>query len=276
LRESSEHEFGEKVEIKNLNSFKAVKTAIEFEIKRQERLLNNGEKIIQETRLWDADKNETFSMRSKEEAHDYRYFPDPDLPPIRIEESFIDKIKALLPELPAQKKERFITDYSLPDYDAGILTSTKQLAEYFESAVRSGANEKKISNWILSELLAHVTDTEKMDSCPVKPSQLAKLIELIDDNIISGKIAKTVFSTMLETGKDPDDIVEEKELKQVTDLSSIEKLVDEVIRNNQQSVEDYKSGKEKALKFLVGQIMKESRGKANPQIVNEILIKKLS
>ncbi len=276
LRESSDHKFGEKVEIKNLNSFKAVKAAIDFEIKRQGRLLNNGEKIIQETRLWDADKNETLSMRSKEEAHDYRYFPDPDLPPIRIEESYINEIKASLPELPAQKKERFINEYCLPDYDAGILTTTKQLAGFFESAVKSGANAKKASNWILSELLAHVEDTEKMDSCPVKPSQLAKLIQLIDDNTISGKIAKTVFSTMLETGNDPDAIVEEKQLKQVTDLSSIEKLVDEVIRNNQQSVDDYKSGKEKALKFLVGQIMKESRGKANPQIVNELLVKKLS
>lgn len=276
LRETSEHEFGEKVEIKNLNSFKAVKMAIDYEIHRQGRVLNAGEKIIQETRLWDAEKNETFSMRSKEEAHDYRYFPEPDLPPVRIEESYIKIIMETLPELPDQKKERFISEFSLPEYDAGVLTSTKQLADYFESTVKSGANAKKASNWILSELLAHVENTEKMESCKVKPLQLAKLIGLIDDNTISGKIAKNVFGTMLETGNNPEAIVEEKGLTQVTDTSFIEKLVDEVIRSNQQSVEDYKNGKEKALKFLVGQIMKESRGKANPQIVNEILIKKLS
>jgi len=276
LRESSDHAFGEKVEIKNLNSFKAVKMAIDYEIQRQGRQLNNGESIIQETRLWDADKNETFSMRSKEEAHDYRYFPDPDLPPIRIDESYIHDIMKSLPELPDQKKERFISDYTLPEYDAGVLTSTRQLAEYFEKTVQSGAPAKKASNWILSELLARVEDTEEMEQCQVQPSQLAKLIGLIDDDTISGKIAKTVFSEMINTGKDPEIIVEEKGLKQVTDFSFIEKLVDEVIANNTQSVEDYKSGKEKALKFLVGQIMKESRGKANPKIVNEILMKKLS
>jgi aspartyl-tRNA(Asn)/glutamyl-tRNA(Gln) amidotransferase subunit B len=275
LREEGSPKLGEKVEIKNLNSFKAVKMSLEYEMSRQEQLLEEGEKILQETRLWDADKNVTFGMRYKEEAHDYRYFPEPDLPPIIVTDSFIEEIRSTLPELPEEKKIRFIEQYELPEYDAEILTSTKQLADYFEEVIKQGVNPKKVSNWIMSELLARIEDTEEMQSFKVHPEQLARLLKLIDNRTISGKIAKTVFSEMVESGSDPEEIIEREGLQQVTDSSEIEALVDAVIKNNPQSVADFKSGKEKALKYLVGQVMRESRGKANPQMVNEILLNKL-
>ncbi len=275
LREKGSIKLGEKVEIKNLNSFKAVKMALEYEMSRQEQLLDEGEKILQETRLWDADKNITFGMRSKEEAHDYRYFPEPDLPPIIVSDDYIEEIRSTLPELPKEKKTRFIDQYALPEYDAEILTSTKQLADYFEEVAKPGLNPKKVSNWIMSELLARVEDTEEMQSFKVSPEQLARLLKLIENRTISGKIAKTVFSEMVERGSDPEEIIEREGLQQVTDSSEIETLIDTIIKNNPQSVADYKSGKEKALKYLVGQVMRESRGKANPQMVNEILLSKL-
>ncbi|MEJ5362611.1 MAG: Asp-tRNA(Asn)/Glu-tRNA(Gln) amidotransferase subunit GatB [Spirochaetota bacterium] len=268
--------FGQKVEIKNLNSFRSVKLALEYEIERQKKMLLQNEKIVQETRLWDADRNITFSMRSKEEAHDYRYFPEPDLPPIEISQEFIEQLKHQLPELPHQKRIRFMQQYGLPEYDAQVLTSTKQLASYYESVVADGAQPKKASNWIMSEVLAKIDDPEAIDSFIVKPKDLAILLKRIDDATISGKIAKTVFEEMLETGKNPDTIINEKGLRQVTDTGAIEVIIDEVLKNNPKSVEDYKSGKDKALKFLIGQVMKESKGKANPQLVNDILIKKLS
>ncbi|GAB4221218.1 MAG: Asp-tRNA(Asn)/Glu-tRNA(Gln) amidotransferase subunit GatB [Spirochaetota bacterium] len=268
--------FGQKVEIKNLNSFRSVKLALEYEIERQKKMLLQNEKIVQETRLWDADRNITFSMRSKEEAHDYRYFPEPDLPPIEISREFIEQLKKELPELPHQKRIRFMQQYGLPEYDAQVLTSTRQLASYYEAVVADGAQPKKASNWIMSEVLAKIDDPETIDSFIVKPKDLAILLKRIDDATISGKIAKTVFEEMLETGKNPDTIINEKGLRQVTDTGAIESIIDEVIKNNPKSVEDYKNGKDKALKFLIGQVMKESKGKANPQMVNDILIKKLS
>ncbi|MEW6526546.1 MAG: Asp-tRNA(Asn)/Glu-tRNA(Gln) amidotransferase subunit GatB [Spirochaetota bacterium] len=268
--------FGQKVEIKNLNSFRSVKLALEYEIERQKKMLFQNEKIVQETRLWDADRNITFSMRSKEEAHDYRYFPEPDLPPIEISQEFIEQLKNELPELPHQKRIRFMQQYGLPEYDAQVLTTTKQLASYYESVVADGVQPKKASNWIMSEVLAKIDDPETIDSFIVKPKDLAILLKRIDDATISGKIAKTVFEEMLETGKNPDTIINEKGLRQVTDTGAIESIIDEVLKNNPKSVEDYKSGKDKALKFLIGQVMKESKGKANPQMVNDILIKKLS
>jgi len=268
--------FGQKVEIKNLNSFRSVKLALEYEIERQKKMLLQNEKIVQETRLWDADRNITFSMRSKEEAHDYRYFPEPDLPPIEISREFIEQLKKELPELPHQKRIRFMQQYGLPEYDAQVLTSTRQLASYYEAVVADGAQPKKASNWIMSEVLAKIDDPETIDSFIVKPKDLAILLKRIDDATISGKIAKTVFEEMLETGKNPDTIINEKGLRQVTDTGAIESIIDEVIKNNPKSVEDYKKGKDKALKFLIGQVMKESKGKANPQMVNDILIKKLS
>ncbi|MCP4138006.1 MAG: Asp-tRNA(Asn)/Glu-tRNA(Gln) amidotransferase subunit GatB [bacterium] len=275
IREKGAPKFGEKVEIKNLNSFKAVKASINYEIDRQKRVITSDEKIVQETRLWDADANETYSMRSKENAHDYRYFPDPDLAPVILDDEYIEAIRKELPELPAARIKRFISDYSLPEYDAEVLTSTRQLADYYEAVVKEGGNPKKASNWIMSELLAKVENPEKIDSFIVTPSMLAELIKLIDNNTISGKIAKKVLQEMLESGKNPETIVEEKGLKQVTDVSSIEPIIDSILANNPQSIEDYKAGKKKALGFLVGQVMKESKGKANPQMVNELLIKKL-
>ncbi len=267
---------GEKVEVKNLNSFKAVKLSLEHEIARQKELLDDGERIHQETRLWDADRNETFSMRSKEEAHDYRYFPDPDLAPVIVDASFIAEIKDAMPELPDVKIRRFIEEYALPRYDAGVLCAVRQIAEYFESVVREGAPAKKASNWIMGELLAGIEDPERIGECRITPTRLAKLISLIDNATISGKIAKMVFADMLESGEDPERIVESRGLKQVTDVSAIESVVDSVIEKNPASVADYRSGKEKALGFLVGQVMKLSQGKANPQIVNELLVKKLT
>lgn len=276
LKPKGSKQFGQKVEIKNLNSFKSVKLALEYEIERQKKMLLQDERIVQETRLWDADRNITFSMRSKEEAHDYRYFPEPDLPPIEISPEFIEQLKKELPELPHEKRIRFMQQYGLPEYDAQVLIATKQLAAYYEAVVADGAQPKKASNWIMSEVLAKIDDPETIDSFIVKPQQLAELLKRIDDATISGKIAKTVFEEMLETGKNPDTIINEKGLRQVTDTGAIESIIDEVIKNNPKSVEDYKNGKDKALKFLIGQVMKESKGKANPQMVNDILIKKLS
>lgn len=278
VREIGDVNLGEKVEVKNLNSFKAVKAAINFEYERQKSLIESGKKhlIIQETRLWDADRQETYSMRSKEDAHDYRYFPDPDLTPVIISPEFIDQLKSEIPELPDAKKSRFIRDLNLSDYDAEVLTSVKQLADYFEETVKNGANPKKAANWISSELLGQIEDPEKIFSFKVKPADIAELLKLIDNNTISGKIAKTVFKDMIETGASASSIIEEKGLVQVSDTSAIESIIDVVIKNNSQSVTDYNNGKEKAFGFLVGQIMKESKGKANPQIVNELLKKKIT
>jgi len=276
VREKGAVKFGEKVEIKNLNSFKSVKASINFEIERQIRMIESGEKIIQETRLWDADSNETYSMRSKEDAHDYRYFPDPDLAPIILSPEYIEKIKNMLPELPDAKFRRFIEDYSLPEYDSSVLTSVKQLADYFEETVKLGANPKKASNWIMSELLARITSPEEIKSFKASPGMLAKLLALIEDGTISGKIAKTVFEDMTATGKDPEQIIGDKGLKQVSNADEIDSMIDAVLKNNQKSVDDFKSGKENAFKFLVGQVMKESKGKANPKLVNDLLLKKIS
>jgi len=278
VREVGAPKFGEKVEVKNLNSFKAVRAAISYEYERQKSLIESGEKnlIIQETRLWDADRQETFSMRSKEDAHDYRYFPDPDLTPIVISKEYVEKLRSELPELPDARKKRFINGYSLSDYDADVLTSVKQLADYYEEVVQSGANPKKASNWISSELLGQIEDPELIFTFPVKPSGIAELLKLVDNNTISGKIAKSVFKDMIETGSAPQKIIDEKGLRQVSDSSEIEGIIDVVLKNNPQSIADYKSGKEKAIGFLVGQIMKESKGKANPQVVNELLLKKIN
>jgi aspartyl-tRNA(Asn)/glutamyl-tRNA(Gln) amidotransferase subunit B len=275
VRKKGSASLGDKVEIKNLNSFKAVKQSIEFEINRQVQLVESGLRIVQETRLWDADKNVTSIMRSKEMAHDYRYFPEPDIPPVIVNDSFLLDIMSSIPELPHERKMRFIDSYGLSEYDAGVLTSTRQLADYYESVVGKGVQPKKAANWILSELLARVDDHEKLNECPVSPVKMAALIRLVENGTINGKIAKIVFEEMVDTGKDPETIVNEKGLLQVIDEAAIEILVLDVIGNNSSSVSDYKAGKDKALKFLVGQVMKNSQGKANPQLVNELLLKKL-
>ena len=269
-------ELGIRAEIKNVNSLKAVQQAIEFEVQRQIEILEDGGEVVQETRLWDPNKNETRSMRSKEEAHDYRYFPDPDLLPLNVSNDQIESIRATLPELPDQKKHRFINDYGLSLYDASVLIAEQRRAEYFE-VVANDNDAKLAANWVINELLGILNKNEKpLAESPISAEQLRGLIGLIADNTISGKIAKDVFAEMYATGKDADAIVEEKGLKQVTDTGAIEAIVDEVIAENPDQVEAYKSGKDKLFGFFVGQVMKKSQGKANPGVVNELLKKKLS
>ncbi len=278
IREKGETRFGEKVEIKNLNSFRFVKAAIEYEFARQVELAESGEikSIIQETRLWNNEEMKTFSMRTKEDAQDYRYFPDPDLTPVIIDDQYIKELKENLPELSDKKKERFMSQYGLPEYDASVLTSVRQLADYYENVASAKVDAKKASNWIMSELLGQIDDPEKIDEFPVNADNLASLLLLVDNNTINGKIAKSVFQEMIETGLGPDEIVEKKGLRQISDTGEIEKIIDQILESNIKSVEDFKNGKSKALGFLVGQVMKESKGKANPQIVNEMLLKKLN
>ena len=276
LRPEGSDTFGTRTEIKNLNSFKNVEKALLYEINRQKETLADGGEVVQETRLWDPEKSRTQSMRGKEEAHDYRYFPDPDLLPLLIEADWIEKIKENLPELPAEKKRRFMTEYSLPPYDAEILTSDRDLAEYFENCLQDFNQPKPLSNWIMGSLLGLLNaEGKSIDQSPISAPDLARLLKLIDDGTISGKIAKTVFDEMARSGKPPRQIVEEKGLVQITDTDAIDEMVARVISSNPKEVEAYKNGKTKLLGFFVGQVMKETRGKANPKMVNEILRKKL-
>ena len=268
---------GVKAELKNMNSFRNVQRALEFEIRRQTALLERGESVIQETRLWDANRNVTLSMRGKEEAHDYRYFPDPDLVPIVVADDWVEAVRAKLPELPDAKRERFIRDYGLPTYDGEVLTSSKALANYFEAAVGAFPQPKTVSNWIMSELMRELKrDDRDIEACPVAPDNLAELLHLIDSGTVSGKIAKSVFEQMYASGKRARAIVEESGLVQVKDEGAIGAVVDEVLAENPTEVERYKAGNEKLLGFFVGQIMRKTKGKANPQLVNDILRKKLS
>jgi aspartyl-tRNA(Asn)/glutamyl-tRNA(Gln) amidotransferase subunit B len=276
LRPAGSEGLGVKTEVKNMNSFRFVQRALEYEIKRQRAILEQGSTIVQETRLWDSEAGVTHGMRGKEEAHDYRYFPDPDLVPVVVDEEWIEKVRSELPELPDAKKARFMKDYGLPEQDAVVLTGSKELATYFEACVDRFSQPKKVSNWIMVELLRELNkDDREIDQCPVTPEHLAHLLELIDDGIISGKIAKTVFEEMYGTGKAPKVIVEEKGLKQVTDEGEIGKVIDSIIAAHPSQVKDYRKGKEKLLGFFVGQVMKQTRGKANPKLVNEILREKL-
>ncbi len=267
---------GTRCEIKNVNSIKAIKDAIVYESERQVEVIENGGTIKQETRLWDPNKNETRSMRSKEEAHDYRYFPDPDLLPLKLDPSYIDQIRATLPELPDQKKKRFMNDMGLSLYDASVLIAEMPRAAYFET-VAKGRDPKITANWIITELLGALNKQGKtLDQSPVSADQLGGLIDLILDNTISGKIAKDVFIDMFSTSKNAADIVSDKGLKQVTDTSAIEKFVDDVIAKNADIVADYRAGNDRVFGFLVGQVMKASGGKANPGMANELLKKKLN
>jgi len=280
VRPAGSDVFGTKVEIKNLNSFKAVERAIEFEIERQTEALAENTTIAQETRLWDENREETRPMRSKESAHDYRYFPDPDLLPLVIDRAWIAEIRTTLPELPSARKARFMTEYALPDYEAELLTSRKDIADYFESAMRVHANPKGLANWIVGDLFRIVKE-RKLDeqfyiaAWPVASHSLAEMVRLIDQGKISGRIGKTVFEAMLDSGKTPEQIVREKGLEQVSDAGSIEVAVEHVIAANAKQVAQFQSGNEKVFGFLVGQIMKATQGKANPQKVNEILHAKL-
>jgi aspartyl-tRNA(Asn)/glutamyl-tRNA(Gln) amidotransferase subunit B len=276
LRPQGAAVLGTKVEIKNMNSFRNVMRALEYEAGRQASLLDSGEKIIQETRLWNVNQGITESMRGKEEAHDYRYFPDPDLVPLVIDDAWIDEIRSTLPELPREKKERFIREYNIPAYDANILTETRPLADYFEECIKSFAQPKTISNWIMGDVLRHVTDTRQVADFAATPQHLGEMLKLIDNGTISGKIAKTVFEDMAATGKMPEDIVRERGLVQVSDESALEKAIQEVLTANEDQVAQYRQGKEKVFGFLVGQVMKATKGKANPQVVNELLKKMLA
>ena len=276
IRPVGQKEFGTRAELKNLNSFKFIQKAIEYEVDRQTKLLDQGDTVKQETRLYDADRNETFPMRSKEEAHDYRYFPDPDLVPIMIDEAWVEELRKTIPELPEQKRERFVKNYKIPEYDAGVLTSSTPLADYFEQCTALFPQPKTISNWMMGDLLRELKkDGRNIVDCPVSPSALVDLLKLIESGTISGNIAKGIFEEMYQTQKSAVSIVDEKGLKQITDSSAIEKIVAEVLQANPSQVEEFKGGKEKVLGFLVGQVMKASKGKANPAMVNKLLKKKM-
>jgi len=275
VRKVGEKKFGTRCEIKNVNSIKFMEMAIDSEAKRQVELLESGKKIDQETRLFDTKKNETRSMRSKEEAHDYRYFPDPDLLPLKIEQSFIDNLKKKLPELPDEKKDRFIKKFKLTSYEANLLVSEVNISKYFEEVIKS-ADIKLAKNWITGDLFAVLNDKNlDIKDSPVSPKNLASLINAISSGKISGKIAKKVFELMVENGEEPSKIIKEKGLKQQSDPKELEKIISKVLENNSDKVSEYKSGKEKLYGFFVGEIMKASSGKANPKLVNDILKEKL-
>ena len=277
LRPFGQKEFGTRTELKNINSFKFVQKALEYEIERQAKILDQGDAIVQETRLYDSDKGITFSMRSKEEAHDYRYFPEPDLVPTFCDESWIKTIQQSLPEMPEQKSDRFVREYEIPEYDAGVLITSKALADYFETCVTLFNQPKIISNWIMGDLLRELkNDGKEIEECPVSPERLTGLLKLIDDGTISGKMAKTVFEDMYRSGKSPLEIVKDKGLSQITDESALQKMVDDVIAANPGQAADFKNGKDKLIGFFVGQVMKASKGQANPALVNKLLKEKLS
>lgn len=277
LRPAGQEAFGLRSELKNMNSFNNVQHALAYEIRRQRVILERGNEVVQETRLWDAAEGVTHSMRGKEEAHDYRYFPEPDLVPVVISDEWREEIARTLPELPLEKRERFIGEYNIPPYDAGVLTASRALADYYEAVVDLCAQPKIASNWVMGDFLAHINE-EKLDvtASPVSTASLAELIGIIEDGTISGKIAKGVFEEMWGTGRGPKEIVEEKGLVQITDAGELERIVDEVLATHPKQLEQYRGGKEQLFGFFVGQTMKATGGKANPKIVNELLKKKLS
>jgi len=277
VRPKGQKEFGTRAEIKNVNSFRFVEKAIEFEVERQIELIEGGGKVVQETRLYDSAKNETRSMRGKEEAHDYRYFPDPDLLPLVLEESFIADVKKTLPELPDAKRERFMSQYKLSAYDAGVLTATRAMADYYETVVRdSGIDPKTVANWVAVELSGFLNrDNTDITESTVTAAMMGGLLKRIADNTISGKIAKEVLEAMWAGEGDADAVIGKKGLKQITDSGAIESVIDDVIAKNPKQLEQYRAGKETLFGFFVGQVMKATQGKANPAQVNELLKKKL-
>ena len=281
VRKKGETKLGTKQEVKNLNSFRFVEKALEYEINRQIEALENGETIVQQTLLWDSDKGICVPMRSKEEAHDYRYFPDPDLVPVLVKQTWIDDIKAKLPELPIVRRNRYMNEFKLPKYDANILTGERELADYFDGIIsnlktKNEETYKIASNWTMVDILRVINDQHiAVSDFPITPKNLSDMINLIIDGTISGKIAKDVFEEMLKTKESPKAIVEKKGLVQVSDESAIEKVIDEILASNQGQVEQYKSGKQQVFSFFVGQTMKAMKGKANPKIVNEVLTRKL-
>jgi len=277
IRPLGQKEFGTRTELKNINSFKFLEKAINLEVERQQDLLEDGGRVIQETRLYDADKNETRSMRSKEEANDYKYFPDPDLLPVEVTNELLEQIKKELPELPHQKKARYVESLGLSDYDADVITSSKAIADYYERMIANNSNAKLCANWVMGELSGALNkDQLDISKSPISPEELSLLVERISDNTISGKIAKDVFKALWNQEGGVDQVIESKGLKQITDTGEIEKIIEEVISNNSAQVDQYRSGNEKILGFFVGQIMKATNGKANPKQVNDILREKLA
>lgn len=277
LRPLGQKEFGTKVELKNINSFKFVKDAIEYEIKRQTKVLSEGGKIYQETRLWNLDRGETAVMRSKEEAHDYRYFPDPDLVPLKLDKEWIEGFRGSVPELPAARVGRLVRDYGLPEYDAGVLTVSKGIADYFEACVKLFNQPKTISNWVMGELTRELNlSGTDITASPVTPERLVALLQLVEKGTVSLKVAREIFPELYSSGKQPEQIVQEKGLTQVSDEGALDKIIDEVLTKNPAQVAQFKEGKQQVLGFLVGQVMKASGGKANPGKVNELLKKKFS
>jgi aspartyl-tRNA(Asn)/glutamyl-tRNA(Gln) amidotransferase subunit B len=276
VRPKGESRFGTRVELKNINSFRFIEKAIQFEIERQVDLIESGGKVLQETRLYDPDKNRTFPMRSKEEAQDYRYFPEPDLLPLRVSPVWIEEIRRGLPEMPLARMERFVKEYQIPDSDAALLTQSRSMAEFFEETARGGGNPKAAANWIMVELLRELNESKRsIEDSPVTAKNLGALIRLIDSGKISGKIAKSVFEEMYASGRDPESVVREKGLSQVSDSAAIERWVDEVLAANPAQTQQYREGKDKLFGFFVGQVMRISKGQANPDLVNQLLLKKL-
>jgi aspartyl-tRNA(Asn)/glutamyl-tRNA(Gln) amidotransferase subunit B len=272
IRDTKTGALGIKTEVKNMNSFRAVKKALQFEVDRQKRLLSEGEKVIQETRHWDESKNITVSMRSKEEAHDYRYFPEPDLLPLQVDLKTIEEIRKNLPELPEARKERFIKDYQIPEYDAEILISSKALGDYYEKTTSIYSNSKILSNWIMGELMHYLNEEKvEIEDSPISPDNLVEMLELIDEGLISRKMAKDVFEKMFKTGKGASQIFKESGITQITDKNELIELIDRVIKENPQSVIDFNQGKEQALNYLVGQVMRYTKGRAKPDFVFNVL-----
>jgi len=277
IRKKGAKELGTRTELKNINSFKFLEKAINLEVVRQQDTLEDGEEVVQETRLYDDMKNETRSMRSKEEANDYRYFPDPDLLPVDIDDALLSQIRTTLPELPTEKKSRYISEFGLNSYDAENLTSQKAFADFFESMLYEKAEAKLSANWIMGELSAALNKNQmNIKDSPISAKELSGLVKRITDETISGKIAKDVFMTMWESQRSADEIIESQGLKQMTDIAAIEAIIDKVIANNSTQVEQYRAGNTKLLGFFVGQVMKETQGKANPKQVNQLLNEKLS
>lgn len=276
IRPAGSREFGTRTEIKNVNSFKFIENALHYEIKRQTEVVESGGKIIQETLTWNQAKGKTESMRSKEEAHDYRYFPDPDLLPLAVDQVWIEKVKSTLPELAEAKAKRFVRDYGIPEYDANVLTAEKPLANYFEECVRHHRAPKKLGNWIMAELLRELkARDQEITAIQLQPKQLAKMVAMIDAGTISGAIGKTIFMEMLDSGKDPEKIVAEKGLVQISDTAALSACIDKILAKETENVKRYRSGKVNVFGFFVGAVMKETGGKANPNLVNDILRKKL-
>ena len=277
IRPVGQKEFGTRTELKNMNSFRNVQRALEYEVKRQQYLVENGESIIQETRLWDDAQGATNSMRSKEEAHDYRYFPDPDLVKVVVDEDWIAKIRESLPELPVAKRERFIREYQIPAYDAGVLTADKALALYYEDVVRLCGKPKQASNWVMGDVLRFLNEGKRdIRQCPISARSLADMINLIEEGTISGKMAKDIVEDMYHTGKPPQDIIREKGLVQITDEGELTETIKAIIDAHPVQLADYRGGREKLFGFFVGQVMKATQGKANPQLVNNLLKKMLA